>query len=74
MILPAEFWYAYMKPPIRPIRPPVTIDGPLIPGLMPVKNREREKRENEDNELIREMRAGCARKEGKRANRRGSRR
>lgn len=35
MSRPAEFWYAYMNPPINPIRPPVTIDGPLIPGLIP---------------------------------------
>jgi len=26
-----------MKPPITPIRPPVTIEGPLIPGLIPNK-------------------------------------
>lgn len=36
MIRPAEFWYAYMNPPINPIKPPVTIDGPLIPGLIPI--------------------------------------
>lgn len=28
-----------MNPPITPIKPPVTIDGPLIPGLIPNKHK-----------------------------------
>lgn len=43
MSLPAEFWYAYMNPPISPISPPVTIDGPLIPGFIPNNPNTREK-------------------------------
>ncbi|MFS8024561.1 hypothetical protein Hanom_Chr16g01464681 [Helianthus anomalus] len=34
---PAEFWYAYTNPPITLINPPVTINGLLIPGLIPTK-------------------------------------
>lgn len=31
---PAEFWYANTKPPMRPIKPSVTIYGPRMSGLI----------------------------------------
>lgn len=49
MSLPAEFWYAYMNPPMIPIKPPVTIEGPLMLGFIPVDQSPLQKKEHSEN-------------------------